>query len=152
MTFTRLRATVLLAVAVMAMAALTACGGGDSDSAKAGSNSNNSNGAATTPAGSSNSSKEAVTIEVDMGDNFFEPKEITVDAGAPVTFTVKNTGTAIHNMNILSQEGEGKNYMSDALVQPGGEDSFEVTFSKPGTYEFQCDYHVPDMVGTITVK
>jgi plastocyanin len=34
----------------------------------------------------------------------------------------------------------------------GEESTFEVTFNAAGTYDFQCDYHVPDMVGTITAE
>jgi plastocyanin len=55
-------------------------------------------------------------------------------------------------MHVLSKDGEGKDFASDALVSPGQSSTFEVTFTKTGTYDFQCDYHLPDMVGTITVE
>ena len=152
MTFTKLRAAALLTLAIGSIGALSACGGDDNSASADSSNNKTTVATAPTTSGSSNSSKEATEVKVVMHDNTFDPAEITVNSGAPVKFEVKNEGTAIHNMSIQSQAGEGKNYTSDAIVKPGGESTFEVTFTKPGTYDFQCDYHVPDMVGMITVK
>jgi plastocyanin len=75
-----------------------------------------------------------------------------VKAGQPVKFVVKNQGTNIHNMHILSQATEGKDFSSDLTVNPGAESEFTATFTKTGQVKFQCDFHVPDMVGTITVQ
>jgi len=93
----------------------------------------------------------AQTVTVTLKDNVFEPKQITVERSA-VTFEVKNTGIAIHNMHILSSSVEGKDFSSSAIVNPGATDKFTATFTKSGTIKFQCDFHLPDMVGTITVK
>lgn len=95
---------------------------------------------------------EAMEIEVDMKDNFFEPTEITVPANTPIQFKAKNTGTAIHNMHILSAATEGQDFSSDTVVAAGTESEFTATFTQAGTVQFQCDFHVPDMVGTITVQ
>ncbi|MCK9518565.1 MAG: cupredoxin domain-containing protein [Dehalococcoidia bacterium] len=150
MKFSRFRAALLLATLALSLVALSACGGDDDD---------DSNGATTPPittptssgGGNGDDNGEEQEITVSMGDNFFEPKEITVKVNQTIKFEAKNDGTAIHNMVILSEEAEGKNFSSDAIVQPGDESEFEAKFSKTGTYDFQCDYHVPDMVGVITV-
>jgi len=42
------------------------------------------------------------TIEVVMGDNYFEPESITVPAGATVRFVVKNEGGLLHEFNLGS--------------------------------------------------
>ncbi len=79
------------------------------------------------------------------------PVNITVSAGSTVTFELTNVGVALHNMHILSDNVEPKN----AMVQPiagGATANLVVTFPKKGAIKFQCDLHVPDMVGTITVK
>lgn len=91
-------------------------------------------------------------IKVSMKDNLFDPKTLTIPAGKSVDIVVKNEGAAIHNMHILSEAKDGKDFSSSATVSPGTENKFTVKITKPGTYNFQCDYHVPDMVGTITVK
>lgn len=95
---------------------------------------------------------EAKEIVVSLTENAFAPNAIVVEAGKPVTFVAKNAGEAVHNMKILSAKTEGKDYSSSATIAPGKDSRFTVTFSKKGTVKFQCDYHLPDMVGTIEVK
>ena len=77
---------------------------------------------------------------------------IKVPVGKKITFIAKNEGAAVHDMKILSKATEGKDFMSDALVNPETESKFTATFNKKGTVKFQCDYHLPDMVGTIEVQ
>lgn len=40
------------------------------------------------------------TIEVTMGDNYFEPEKIQVKTGETVRFVVKNEGAFVHEFNI----------------------------------------------------
>ena len=97
-------------------------------------------------------------VAVSMKDNFFEPKELTVKAGASVTFELKNDGVAPHNMRIAGLDGSyntGDDAVSDpALVNVGG--SGTLTWTAPaqtGQMKFQCDFHVSlGMIGTITVE
>ncbi|MBI5949344.1 MAG: cupredoxin domain-containing protein [Chloroflexi bacterium] len=92
-------------------------------------------------------------IKIIMKDNLYEPKDIKVKAGQSYTIEVKNEGLAIHNMHVLSKAfGESKDYTSALTVAAGDSNKFEVKFSKKGTVKFQCDYHLPDMAGTITVE
>lgn len=102
--------------------------------------------------GGGGATKGPVSIEVELQDNLFAPTEITVDRGQQVNFEVENKGQAIHNMHIISSAVEGKDYASNPTVQPGESSKFTATFTKAGTLKFQCDYHLPDMVGTITVR
>lgn len=149
----RVMRMLIIAVALIALPLAMACGGdGDSDAS--------SNGDATTEAssnsngdndGNSNGGGEAQTVTISMQDNFFEPKDITVKQGT-VTFEVTNDGAAIHNMHILSSEVEGEDFMSETTIVGGASDTFTATFTKSGEIKFQCDFHLPDMVGTITVE
>lgn len=134
---------VRLAIPAVAIAGLlfAACGGDDSD------NGNGGNGGGDTP-----EPVDTVTeITVEMHDNFFDPDTFAVKVGETVTITAPNVGLAVHNMVILGSDGEERLAMSDTMVQAGQESVFEVTFDTAGTYDFQCDYHLPDMVGTIVV-
>ena len=108
-----------------------------------------SGGGAAKPASSGGG--KAQTVVITMKDNVFEPKDITVEEGT-VTFEVKNTGAAIHNMHITSTASEGKDFSSKPIIEAGTTDKFTATFTKEGVVKFQCDFHLPDMVGTITVK
>lgn len=133
---TRLALATLLAATVIGAAA---CGGAPSGGAKP-------------DAKDKDSGVSAAPITVVMTDNVFTPKDLTVPVGKSVSITAKNTGTAIHNLQILSKDAEGKNFESATIVNPGAESKFEVKFTKAGTYKFQCIYHLPDMVGSITAK
>jgi plastocyanin len=132
------RLIVLGAVAVAAVAA--GCGGAE-EASKAG-----------TASSGKAAGGESETVAVSMKDNFFEPKDITVERGEAITFNLKNEGQAIHDMHIMSLTAEGKDFMSNVTIPPGETSSFKATFTKTGSLKFQCDYHLPDMVGTITVK
>jgi plastocyanin len=89
--------------------------------------------------------------EVVMGDNFFEPAELTVPAGETVTFSLTNEGSAIHNMRIDDPAGE---VISDPDTIRGGETAtLEWTApSEPGEVPFLCEFHATQMTGTITVQ
>lgn len=142
----------LVAVAAAATMVLVACGGGSDEGGS-------TLPVATAPNGGGGSSPAATKpssggsqVVVQMTDNKFTPNKIEVKVNEPVTFVAKNEGAAVHNMKVLSKSSEGKDYSSDALVNPGTESKFTVTFKKAGTVKFQCDYHLPDMAGTIEVK
>ncbi|TAJ17001.1 MAG: hypothetical protein EPO65_12120 [Dehalococcoidia bacterium] len=126
----------LLASAVV----LSACSSGGESKEKGGSESK-----------ATASAAKAQTVAITLKDNVFEPKDITVEEGT-VTFEVKNTGAAIHNMHITSTPSEGKDFSSKPIIEAGSSDKFTATFTKKGIVKFQCDFHLPDMVGTITVK
>lgn len=127
-------------VALFATLALAACGGGGDDDENGGNDNGNGNGIPSIPA-------DATEFVVSMQDNLFEPAEFSVAKGQTVTIVAKNEGTAIHNMVV-----KDTNMKSDTMVQPGAESRFEIRFDNAGTFDFQCDFHLPDMVGTITVK
>ncbi|MFC4350862.1 cupredoxin domain-containing protein [Fodinicurvata halophila] len=44
------------------------------------------------------------TIEVVMGDNYFEPESFSVEAGETVRFNVRNEGELVHEFNIGTPE------------------------------------------------
>lgn len=102
--------------AVLGVAVLLAgCGGGDGEKAS-----------------------PPASIEVDMKDFEFLPKEVTVKAGDSVTFT--NGDKAPHT-------AEGEAFDTDRLDRG---QSKRIAFDKPGTYEYFCDFH-RFMTGTVEV-
>jgi uncharacterized cupredoxin-like copper-binding protein len=78
----------------------------------------------------------AEKISIKAGDFHFEPKEIRVKSGEPVSISVENIGAAKHNITILDTQGKkmvGKDVPTKTTV------TLEVTFPKPGAYGFYCD-------------
>jgi plastocyanin len=139
---------ILVGVAGLLLVPLAAACGGDDEEG----GSTVKPGATATKADGGNGGSEAREIEVVMTDNVFTPKEIKVPVNTTIKFTANNKGTAIHNMHIMSKAAEGKDFSSDALVNPGTSSTFEAKFTKKGVVDFQCDYHVPEMVGKIVVE
>jgi cytochrome c oxidase subunit 2 len=73
----------------------------------------------------------------------FEPSSATAKVGDVVEWT--NTGTSVHNVIFDNQAVPG----SDSMNQG---DTFEIKFTKPGTYTYVCKFHeASNMRGSITV-
>ncbi len=122
-----------------------------------------------TPAADDTSADDAgdagpASFDISMGDtvepeitNFFEADTFTVSTGQEVTFTITNDGVAIHNMRIAGADGEydtDDDTVSDPdLFQAG--DAGTLVWTAPdeaGEIIFRCDFHLLDMIGTITVE
>lgn len=90
-------------------------------------------------------------LTIDMKDNYYVQKDVTVAVNTTVTFLLKNEGTSIHNMHVPGEATGGQDAVSD-LINPGSESKFQVKFVKTGTFRFVCDLHQPDMAGTVHVR
>jgi plastocyanin len=130
-------------LALLLAAALTlavACGGDDGDGGSE----------TSTPAA------EPSTLEIVMGDSFFDPDTFTVAASAQLTVTTPNEGILIHNLRFA---GPDNRYNTDddaaheeyILAGETGTVVWEVP-GDPGEYDFRCDIHPDEMVGTATVE
>jgi plastocyanin len=96
-------------------------------------------------------------VAVGMGDNFFDPDQITVAADKEITFILTNDGSAIHNMRVAGADSEynsDDDAVSDPDIVSGGQDAV-VTWrstAESGEIDFRCDFHPDQMTGTITVQ
>ena len=85
-------------------------------------------------------------IEVQLNDDYFNPKVITITNGSTTTLILKNVGKKEHTFTV-------KELGIDVEVQPGKEKTINVNPQKPGTYELICQYHFKEgMVGQVIVK
>ena len=88
----------------------------------------------------------AKTIEVELNDDFFNPKAITLSSGSTTTLVLKNKGSKEHTFTVSALG-------IDAEIQPGQEKTITVPPTKPGTYGLICRYHVQNgMAGQIIVQ
>jgi plastocyanin len=131
------RALLAMATATLAAAALTACGGASHTASKAAAASPALAPAEATPAAQAPVATSAVTI-----DNFaFQPGAITIQAGTTVAWT--NTDEEPHSVVSADEPMH-----SPTLAGPTN--TFTHTFTKPGTYAYNCGIH-PFMHGTVEV-
>jgi len=83
----------------------------------------------------------AVTL-IEMGDNFFDPAQLTVKVGTTVTWKV--VGQSTHDL--AARDGS----FIDRTMSFG--QTFSFTFTKAGTYAYVCMQHEGDgMTGAVTV-
>ncbi len=83
----------------------------------------------------------AATHSVSIGDNFFNPASLTVNAGDTVTWV--NQGFAIHNTRSTSGVWNSANLSRGQF--------FSFTFNNQGSFPYTCTIH-PGQSGTITVQ
>jgi LPXTG-motif cell wall-anchored protein len=92
-------------------------------------------------AGESTLAKKAPSgkqLAANAGDNFFEPRDLSVEAGTTITW--KNTGKLPHTVTAADDSFASGNML------PG--DSFSWTFDEPGTFKYFCEYHAARPVGS----
>jgi plastocyanin len=80
--------------------------------------------------------------EVNLQDNSFQPRTLTVSAGTTVTWT--NRGQ--HRHTVTSDLG----LWSSGPLNSGK--TYAHTFDRPGTYPYHCELHPQQMRGIIEVK
>lgn len=90
--------------------------------------------------GGGEASVPVATTDVTMVKSYrFEPKVITVEAGATVIW--HNDDNFTHTVRVDGQD--------DHKVARGG--SVSITFERAGTYHYVCTLHRSDMSGTVIV-
>jgi plastocyanin len=94
---------------------------------------------------------------VTVGNIFFRsghnstqnPAIDTVAAGATVTWTWSGTGDIPHS--VRSEEAPAPTFTSSQELTGNGQ-TYAVTFTTPGTYQYDCAVHGSAMTGTIVVQ
>ncbi|HET7577950.1 MAG TPA: cupredoxin domain-containing protein [Bacillales bacterium] len=90
--------------------------------------------------------EKAKAIEIELNEDYFHPKIITLLHNQPTTLVLKNKGKEEHTFTV-------KRLSIDVEVKPGKTKSITVQPKKPGTYRLFCSYHKKEgMVGKVIVK
>lgn len=96
------------------------------------------------PAATATPPPAAAGPSADVQGFAFQPPTVTVAAGATITWT--NRDEVNHTVSSTSApDGQGFNSGTFGQTQ-----AFSVTFTVPGTYQYQCNIH-PFMKGTVVV-
>lgn len=115
-------------------------------------------------AGAVGRTDEPLVVDVTIHYSHFEPAAISVPAGRPVTFVIRNTDPidhewivgdeALHERHRTGTEPTHNARPTEVSIDALRERRTTVTFSQPGTLTFIC--HLPGheaygMTGTLTV-
>lgn len=79
---------------------------------------------------------------VTVGDNFFNPSNLTINVGDTVEWRNANGGMA---HNVTANDGSFASQTASSFT-------FSVTFDDPGTWDYLCTVHPAQMTGVITVQ
>ena len=90
----------------------------------------------------------ATNHQVQVGSNFFNPSSLTVSIGDTVTWAQVS---GAHNVNgsLTTFPSNPAGFSSGSVA--GGNWTYSFQFTLAGVYNYQCDPHIPAMVGTVTV-
>jgi len=140
---------------VLILALLTGCGGsmttapgGPPDGGGTGGGGGGGNG------GGAGGGPTPRSVTVTAGNNFFRsdrnrtanPAVDTIAAGGKVTWKWVNTGSVPHNVQSVGMPS----FMSGS-IETGNGSTYELSFSAPGTYQYNCAIHGNLMTGVIVV-
>lgn len=91
---------------------------------------------------------QAVTITTDSSGSFvFSPSTLTIKVGTTVIW--KNSTQTPHTVTSLDAN---KTFNSGDNTPINSNMTFSFTFTKAGTYKYQCDFHPQTMQATIIVQ
>ena len=93
-------------------------------------------------------SASATNHQVQVGSNFFNPAVLSISVGDTVTWT-QVSGT--HNVNGTQATFPTNPASFSSGAVAGGTWTYSFQFTLLGIYNYQCDPHIPAMVGTVTV-
>lgn len=92
-------------------------------------------------------------LALSIGDNFFQPDTLTIQAGQKYRLEITNQGLATHDAWFAGSDGQtstGDDIRTDPI--PGGGSANEkIKYDNPGTYYFVCAFHA-GQGGTLVVQ
>ena len=105
-------------------------------------------------------------LAIILDDNVFvyqgqENPTIEVTAGQETTFELTNEGVATHNMHVAGGGEYDTEYCDPADDDPCSDPksirgaktgTITINIAEPGSYDFRCDFHISEMIGTIEVQ
>jgi len=113
---------------------------------------------------SAGAAADPTTVEIGIHYSHFSPSSVTVPAGRPITFVLRNEDpidhewivgdAALHDRHRTGTEPNHATRPTEVSIDALLSRTTVVTFAKPGTYTFVC--HLPGheaygMIGTVTV-
>jgi len=138
----RLRTAVM---GFIALAALAGCGGYMASGSYGGGGGGCGGGGG--PVGSVTVGNNGRIVFISAHNGSANPAVDTVAVGATVTWTWSNNQGVPHSVR-----SQGSTAFASSPIMGGNGQTYAVTFTMPGTYQYDCTVHGTAMTGTIVVR
>ncbi len=136
--------SIVLIVGVVAVVAIAGFGDdNDADNANKTTTNTTDTSEITADTGSETDVEEPQLNEVSIKDLAFAPETLTIAKGTTVIWT--NNDDVQHD---ITPDSPSDNFVASSLLSEG--ETYNITFSVPGTYTYHCSLH-PHMKATIVV-
>jgi plastocyanin len=88
--------------------------------------------------------------KIEVADNFYNPKKLTVNLRSKITWVWTDASADVHDVKLISAPKGFRKFQTE----PGSAGfTYSKTLTKPGTYKFICTFHEEDnMRMTIVVR
>ena len=104
-----------------------------------------------TALGTTSTTKKPVVKNAQVRDDYYTPTKITIKKGQQVNWIWNKNNFDTHTVTLIKgPKGVNKHKFSSIEASAGVH--FKLTFTKAGTYHFQCQIHPLTMNMTVTVK
>ena|ERR1700749_2733222 len=104
-----------------------------------------------TALGTTSATRKPVVKNVQVKDDFYSPTKVTVKKGQQVNWIWNKANFDTHTVTLIkAPKGVSKKQFSSFQASAGVH--WKRTFTKAGTYHFQCQIHPLTMNMTVTVK
>src|SRR6266704_5417033 len=140
----RLRTAV---IDMIALAALGGCGGYTASGPYGGGGGSGGGGGGGGPVGSVTVGSNGRIVFLSAHNGTANPAADTVAAGSTVTSTWPNNQGVSHSV-----QSQGPTACASRPIMSGSGQTYAVTFTTPGTYQYDCAVHGTAMNGTIVVR
>jgi plastocyanin len=108
-------------------------------------------GAVGVPTALGTTKRKPVVKKVQVEDNFYSPTKVKIKKGQQVNWIWNKNNFNTHTVTLIKgPKGVSKKKFSSFQASTGVH--FKLTFTKAGTYHFECQLHPLDMNMTVTVK
>jgi len=140
----RLRTAV---IGMIALAALAGCGGYTASGPYGSAGGGGGGGGGGGPVGSVTVGNNGRIAFISAHNGTANPAVDTVAVGATVTWTWTNNEAISHSV-----QSQGSTAFASSPIMGGDGQTYAVTFTTPGTYQYDCAVHGAAMTGTIVVR
>jgi len=130
-------------IGMIALAALAGCGGYMASGPYGGGGGGGGGG----PVGSVTVGNNGRIVFISAHNSSANPAVDTVAVGATVTWTWTNNQGVSHSV-----QSQGSTAFASSPIMGGTGQTYAVTFTAPGTYQYDCAVHGTAMSGTIVVR